>query len=257
LYWRCKSRSGTLGRPKVTKEVRYLIRQMSQKNGTWGAPRIQAEPHLLAFDVAESTVAKYMVKHRKPPSQTWRTFLKNHMRQTVAIDFFTVPTIRFRILFCLIVLRHDRREIVHFNVTTNPTAAWTAQQVVNAFPDQTDPKYLIRDRDAICAEYFRRRVSNMGIKEVLISPRSPWQNPYVERVIGSIRRECLDHVIVWNENHLSKILKSYFEYDHAARTHQSLNHNSPIPRKVEPPSNRKVMSIPMVGGLHHIYGRAA
>jgi transposase InsO family protein len=257
LYWKWKSRAGKVGRPKVEKEVQDLIRQMSKEDATWGAPRIQAELHLLGFDVAESTMAKYMVKHRKPPSQTWRTVLKNHMKQTVAIDFFTVPTIRFRILFCFIVLRHDRREIVHFNVTTNPTAAWTAQQVVNAFPDQTNPKYLIRDRDAIYDECFRRRVSNMGIKKVLISRRSPWQNPYIERMIGSIRRECLDHVIVGNENHLSKILKSYLEYYHAARTHQSLNHNSPLPKKVEPPSNGNVMSIPMVGGLHHVYGRAA
>lgn len=230
---------------------------MSKENATWGAPRIQAELHLLGFDLAESTVANYMVKHRKPPSQTWRTFLKNHMKNTAAIDFFTVPTIRFRILFCFIVMKHDRRRIVHFNVTTNPTAVWTVQQVVNAFPDDTAPKYLIRDRDAIYGEYFRLRVKNMGIKEVLIAPKSPWQNPYVERVIDSIRRECLDHVIIWNESHMLKILKEYFEYYHAVRTHQSLDRNSPVAREVEPPSEGRVTSIPIVGGLHHRYSRAA
>jgi transposase InsO family protein len=198
-----------------------------------------------------------MIKLRKPPSQTWRTFLKNHVKQIVAVDFFTVPTINFRILYCFIAIRHDRREVVHFNVTAHPTAVWTAQQVVNAFPEETVPKYLIRDRDTIYGEYFRQRIKNMGIKEVVISARSPWQSPYVERLIGTIRRECLDHTIIWNEKHLMDILEKYFTYYHQVRTHQSLDGNSPVPREVELPAKGKIISIPMVGGLHHWYRRAA
>jgi transposase InsO family protein len=257
LYWKWKSRPGKVGRPKTPKEVRALIRQMSQENVLWGAPRIQAELHLLGHDIAESTVAKYMIKPRKSPSPTWRTFLKNHMKQTVAIDFLTVPMVNFRILYCFVVLRHDRREVVHFNVTSHPTAVWTAQQVVNAFPEDTVPKYLIRDRDTIYGEYFRQRIKHMGIKEVVIAPRSPWQSPYVERVIGTIRRECLDHRIIWNEKHLIEILEDYFRYYHQVRTHQSLGGNSPVPREVESPARGKVVSIPMVGGLHYQYRRVA
>ncbi|MFA5866250.1 MAG: integrase core domain-containing protein [Phycisphaerae bacterium] len=256
-YWKWKSKPGKGGRPKIGKDIRDLIRQISQENPLWGAPRIQAELHLLGHDVAESTVVKYMVKVRKPPSQTWRTFLENHMKQIVAIDFFTVPTIHFRILYCFIILRHDRRAMVHFNITPHPTAVWTAQQVANAFPEDTAPKYLIRDRDAIYGGYFRQRIKHMGINEVLISPQSPWQNPYAERIIGSIRRECLDHLIVWNERHLMQILEKYFEYYHHARAHQSLGGNSPIPRDIEPPAQGRVISIPMVGGLHHRYRRVA
>jgi transposase InsO family protein len=230
---------------------------MSQENVLWGAPRIQAELHLLGHDIAESTVAKYMLKPRKPSSPTWRSFLKNHMKQMVAVDFFTVPTINFRILYCFVILSHDRRTIVHFNITANPTALWTAQQIVNAFPEETAPKYLIRDRDAIYGEYFRQRIKNMGIKEVMTAPRSPWQNPFVERVIGSIRRECLDHMLVWNEKHLLEILEQYFTYYHQVRTHQSLDRNSPIPREVEPAIKGKVISIPRVGGLYYQYRRVA
>jgi transposase InsO family protein len=171
------------------------------------------------------------------------------MKQRVAIDFFAVPTINFQILYCFIVLRHDRREIVHFNVTAHPTAMWAAQQIVNAFPEETSPKYLIRDRDAIYGEYFRQRIKNMGIEEVITAPRSPWQNSYVERIIGTIRRECLDHMIIWNEKHLMDMLDKYFEYYHQVRTHQSLDRNSPILREVERPSTGKVVSISMVGRL--------
>jgi transposase InsO family protein len=208
---------------------------MSLENPTWGAPHIRDELHLLGHDVAASTVAKYMVRGRKPPSQTWRSFLKNHMQDLAAIDFFIVPTITFRVLYCLIVLRHDRRRIVYFNVTTHPTAAWTAQQMVEAFPFNETPKYLIRDRDGIYGYDFQQRLKHMGIKEVVIAPRSPWQNPFVERVIGSIRRECLDHVIVLSEAHLLRILAGYIDYYHSARPHQSLNHNAPLPRSIQLP----------------------
>jgi putative transposase len=257
LYWRWKSRSKKVGRPKVKKEIRDLIRQMSRENPTWGAPRIQAELKLLGFEIADSTVAKYMIRQKKPPSQTWRSFLKNHVKQIAAIDFFTVPTVRFQILYCFIVLRHHRRRIVHFNVTANPNARWTAHQLTEAFPYDEAPKYLIRDRDGIYGNFFQQRVKKMGIREVLIAPKSPWQNPYCERVIGSIRRECLDHFIILSENHLCCILKDYMDYYNNCRTHLSLDRNSPSLRDIEPPSKGKVISIPKVGGLHHVYKRVA
>ena len=170
---------------------------MCRENPSWGAPRIHSELQLLGYDVCETTVAKYMVRHRKPPSQTWRTFLDNHLADIVAIDFFTVPTATFRILFAFVVLCHERRKVVHFNVTAHPTAVWTSQQIVEAFPYDEAPRYLIRDRDGIYGLGFRERVKHMGIEEVVIAYRSPWQSPFAERLIGSIRRECLDHVVVY------------------------------------------------------------
>ncbi len=257
LFWRWKSSAGKPGRPPIERELRDLIRRMSRENPTWGAPRIVSELALLGHEVAEGTVAKYMVRHRKPPSQTWRTFLDNHVPDIAACDFFTIPTVTFRVLYVFIVLRHDRRRVVHFNVTTNPHAEWTAQQIVNAFPHEESPRFLIRDRDGIYGDYFTKRVKDMGIEEVLIAARSPWQNPYCERVIGSIRRECLDHVIVLGEAHLRRILADYFEYYHLSRPHLSLDRNSPTPREVEPSSLGKVVATPQVGGLHHRYMRAA
>jgi hypothetical protein len=257
LYWRWKSRAKKPGRPQIWREIRDLVRQMCSENATWGAPRIHSEILLLGYDVSESTVANYMNRDRKPPSQTWRTFLDNHVPDIVAVDFFTVPTATFRILFTFVVLRHDRRRIVHFNVTAHPTAEWTAQQIIEAFPEDSAPRFLIRDRDGIYGLSFRTRVANMGIEEVPTAPRSPWQSPYVERLIGSIRRECLNHFIVLNERHLRRILSSYFTYYHESRTHLSLDRNSPIPRDVEPPERGRVIAIPQVGGLHHRYRRAA
>jgi len=256
LYWRWKSRKKP-GRPKIDAEIRNLIRHMSLENASWGSPRIQSELALLGYTVDQSTVAKYMFRHRKPPSQTWRTFLSNHVPDIAAIDFFVVATVRFQLIYCFIVLRHNRRCVVHFNVTAHPTARWTGQQIVNAFPYDEAPRFLIRDRDGIYGHDFRERVKHMGIEEVVTAPRSPWQNPYAERVIGSIRRECLDHVIVLNERHLRRILTSYFAYYHESRTHLSLERNSPVPRRVEHPSEGKVIAIPQVGGLHHRYCRAA
>ena len=257
LYWRWKSPNGRPGRPPIEREIRDLIRCMSRENPTWGAPRILSEMLLLGYHVAEGTVAKYMVRSRKPPSQTWRTFLDNHVRDIAACDFFTLPTATFRVLYVFIVLRHDRRHVVHFDVTTDPSAEWTAQQVVNAFPFDEAPRFLIRDRDGIYGDYFTKRVESMGIDQVPIAPRAPWQNPYCERVIGSIRRECLDHVIVFNEAHLKRIVISYFDYYHDSRPHLSLSRNSPVPREVEPPCRGKVVSISQVGGLHHRYSRVA
>ena len=234
-----------------------MIRRMSRENPIWGAPRIQAELKLLGYAVAESTVAQYMVRVRKPSSPTWKTFLKNHLHDLAAIDFFTVPTAAFRVLYVFVVLSIDRRRVLHFHVTTSPSAEWTAQQVIEAFPFDTAPRFLMRDRDGIYGEYFQRRVKSMGFEEVISAPRSPWQNPFVERLIGSIRRECLDHVIVLNERHLLRILRSYCEYYHTSRTHMALDDNAPIPRQVEPPAKGAVSAIPQVGGLHHRYIRRA
>jgi len=257
LHWRWKSRTSTPGRPKTDAEIQQLIRRMARENPTWGAPRIQSELALLGHTVADSTVAKYMERGRKPPSQTWRTFLENHVPDIVAIDFFVVATVSFRLLYCFLVLRHDRWRVVHFNVTPYPTARWTAQQIVEAFPFDEAPRFLIRDRDGIYGIDFRQRIKHLGIEEILIAFRSPWQSPYVERLIGSIRRECLDHVIVFNEAHLLRILTSYFAYYHESRAHLSLARNAPVPRRVEHPSEGKVIAVPQVGGLHHRYTRAA
>ena len=257
LYWRWKSRAGKPGRPRIEREIRDLIRRMCRENPTWGAPRILSELLLLGYDVAETTVGKYMVRLRKPPSQTWRTFLDNHVPYIVACDFFTLPTATFRVLYVFIVLRHDRRQVVHFNVTTNPNAKWTAQQIVNAFPFDEAPRFLIRDRDGIYGKTLQDRVHAMGIEEIPTGPRSPWQNPYAERIIGSIRRECLNHLMVLGEPHLKRILISYFQYYHDSRPNLSLNRNSPRPREVEPRCQGKVVSISQVGGLHHRYSRAA
>ena len=196
FYWTRKSRPRP-GRPRAATEIRELIRRMSQANRLWGAPRIHGELLKLGIEVAQSTVGKYLGRQRKPPSQSWRTFLKNHVQQMASMDFFTVPTATFRILFVFLVLSHDRRRVVHFNVTEHPTEAWTAQQIREAFPWDQAPRYVIRDRDAIFGKELVATTKGMGIEEVLTAPRSPWQNPYVERLIGSIRRECLDHVIVW------------------------------------------------------------
>ena len=257
MYWRWKSRARRRGRPLADREIRDLIRRMSRENPTWGAPRIESELRLLGYVVAERTVAKYMVRTRKPPSQTWRTFLDNHVPDLAAIDFFTVPTVTFRVLYCFVVLQHDRRRVVHFNVTTNPSAQWTAQQIIEAFPFDEAPRYMIRDRDGVYGDDFQTRVEGMGIEEVVTAPRSPWQNPYCERLIGSIRRECLNHLIVLSDVHLKRILHSYFDYYHNSRTHLSLDRNSPAPREVERPERGRVISVPQVGGLHHRYTRVA
>jgi putative transposase len=228
---------------------------MSRDNPLWGAPRIHSELLKLGIKVSQASVAKYMVRHRKPPSQTWRAFLSNHWCQLVSIDFFTVHTIWFEILFVFVVLTHDRRRVVHFNVTSHPTAEWTAQQGVEAFPFDSAPRYLLRDRDRIYGYEFRKQIEVMGIEEVLSAPRSPWQRAYVERVIGSIRRECLDHVIVFNEDSLRQTLRSYFGYYHGARLHLSLDKDSPDSRSVQ--SVGKIIAVPQVGGLHHRYERRA
>jgi putative transposase len=257
LLWTWKVRSGQPGRPVISREVRDLIRKMCRENPGWGAPRIHGELLKLGIDIGASSVSKYMVRCRKPPSQIWRTFLENHAKQLVSIDFFTVPTIRFQVLYVFLVLAHDRRRILHFNVTTHPTTEWTGQQLREAFPFDQLPRYLLRDRDAIFGDHFRGQVRAMGIEEVLGTPRSPWQRAYVEPVIGSIRRECLDHLIVFHEGSLRRTLVQYFDYYHRSRTHLSLGKDSPEPRPIQPPEMGAIVAVPQVGGPHHRYERRA
>jgi transposase InsO family protein len=235
LYWRWKSRGKRPGRKLVPKDVRDLIRTMSRDNHFWGAPRIHGELLKLGIRISQGTVSKYMIRRLKPPSRSWRTFLNNHAADIVSVDFFTVPTATFRVLYVFIVLSNVRRRIVHFNVTDSPTPFWIGQQIVEEFPWDTAPKYLLRDRDGKYGGDFIRRVESMDIEQLLTSARSPWQNPYVERVIGSIRRECLDHVIIFNERHLRRVLQEYFDYYHCSRTHLGLAKDSPEPRSVEYP----------------------
>ena len=228
---------------------------MWNSNPTWGAPRIQAELGKIGIEVSDSTIRRYRPLRVGPPSQSWRAFLDNHLADLAAIDFFIVSTVTFRVLYVLLIMSHDRRRILHFNVTTSPSAQWTAQQVVEAFPYETRPRFLLRDRDKIFGSTFVRRVRTMGIEEVVTAPGSPWQNPYCERLIGSIRRECLDHVIVRGEQHLLRVLRDYASYYHASRTHRSFENDCPDPRPVEPPEVGDVVVYPQVGGLHHRYGR--
>jgi putative transposase len=254
-YWARISPRKSGGRPPASSAVRTLIRRMAAANAFWGAPRIHGELLKLGIEISERTVSRLMPKSRKPPSQTWRAFLHNHVRDLVSIDFFTVPTVSFRVLFVFVVLAHDRRRIVHFNVTEHPTAGWTGQQLMEAFPEDTAPRYLLRDRDKIYGEDFRQRIQDLSLEEVLCAPASPWQRAYVERLIGSIRHDCLDHVIVLGEAHLRRILKSYLEYYHHSRTHLGLNKDTPKPRTV--PEMGKIIELPEVGGLHHRYERRA
>jgi putative transposase len=256
-YWTQLSGRRSGGRPPVNAEIAALVRKMATANPLWGAPRIHGELLKLGIEIAERTVSRLMPRRPSGPSQTWRTFLANHVRDLVAIDFFTVPTARLRILFVLVVLAHHRRRVVHFNVTEHPTAHWTAQQIVGAFPDESAPAYLLRDRDQVYGRPFRHRVKGMGIEEILTAPQSPWQNPFAERLIGSIRRECLNHVLVLGERHLRRILTHYFAYYHRARTHLALDKDAPDLRPIELPAAGQIVQLPEVGGLHHRYVRQA
>ena len=256
-YWHWNWRPRRVGRPVLAPGLRALIRQMRDANPLWGAPRIHGELQKLGIDVSQATVAKYLGRRPGPPSQSWRTFLTNHVAQLASIDFFTVPTATFRVLFVFVVLSHNRRRIVHVNVTAHPTAAWTAQQLREAWPWDTAPRFVIRDRDAIYGSNPRRTAQQMGVEEVLTAPCSPWQNPFVERVIGSLRRECLDHVIVWNERALRRHLQRYLTYYHEWRTHLSLDKDAPVPRPAQPPACGTIVAVPHVGGLHHHYERRA
>jgi transposase InsO family protein len=251
-YWRWKSRRRG-GRPPVETELRALIRRMSIENPLWGAPRIHGELLKLGFEVAQSSVAKYIVKRRVPPSQGWRTFLRNHAPDIAAMDLFVVPTIGFDLLYALVIVRLDRRDLVWINVTTNPTAEWVARQITEAFPWDMAPGYMIRDRDRVYGTVVTRRLRAMGIRDKPIAPASPWQNGFAERLIGSIRRECLDHIIVLGEVHLRRILKSYARYYNETRTHLALDKDAPLSRTVKRAG--RILCRPILGGLHHEYVR--
>src|SRR6201984_1974438 len=252
-YWRWKScRRG--GRPQIETELRALTRQMSTENLLWGAPRIHGELLKLGFSVAQSSVAKYMVKRRGPPSQEWRTFLRNHAPDIAAMDLFVVPTIGFKLLYAFVIVRLDRRDLVWINVTAHPTAEWIARQLTEAFPWDEAPHYLIRDRDRIYGSVVKRRLRAMGIRDKPTAPASPWQNGFAERLIGSIRRECLDPIIVFGEAHVRRILKCYADYYNNFRTHRSLNKDAPVSRPVQRIGSIKSHAI--LDGLHHHYARA-
>jgi transposase InsO family protein len=251
-YWRWKSRQRG-GRPRIEVNLRALIRQMSLENPLWGSPRIHGELLKLGFEVAQSSVAKYMVRRRGRPSQGWRTFLRNHSPDIVGMDLFVVPTIGFDLLYAFVIVRLDRRDLVWIAVTTNPTAEWIARQLTEAFPWDEAPKYLIRDRDRIYGATVSRRIRAMGIRDRPIAPASPWQNGYAERLIGSIRRECVDHFIIFGEAHLRRLLRSYAEYYNRIRTHRSLDKDAPIPRLVQ--RTGIIRSHAVLGGLHHQYVR--
>src|SRR6201997_2538462 len=251
-YWRWKSR-GRPGRPRVSCELRELIQRMSKENPLWGAPRIHGELLKLGFEIAESTVSKYMIRRRGPPSQTWRTFLRNHAEAIAAVDLCVVPTLTFECLFAFLVVGHGRRQLLWFAVTPRPTAEWLAQQIVEAFPWSTATTYLVRDNDRAYGQAFTRRLRTMGIRDRPTSPRSPWQNAYVERLIGTLRRECLDHVLIYDERHLRRILTLYSLYYNETRTRLGLGKDAPLRRAVQ--RSGTIVTTPILSGLHHRYAR--
>ena len=258
LLWRWKSRPRKTGRKTIAPALITLIREMSRANPLWGAPRIHGELLKLGITVAQRTVAHYIVpRTRRPSPDNWKTFLRNHCSSMVSVDFLTVPTINFKVLHVFLVLSHHRRQVLHFNVVESPSAVWTAQQLRESFAFTSPPKYLLRDRDGIYGLEFQNRVQTLGLEEVRIAPRSPWQSPYIERLIGSVRRECLDHVIVLNQAHLHRLLKSYFSYYHRSRTHLALDKDAPEPRPVQGPAEGKIVAFDEVGGIHHRYERLA
>ena len=251
-YWRWKS-SSRGGRPRIETDLRALIRRMSIENPLWGAPRIHGELLKLGIDVAQSSVAKYMSKRRRPPSRGWRAFLRNHAPEIAAMDLFIAPTISFQLLYALVIVRLDRRDLVWINVTTNPTEEWIAHQITEAFPWDDAPRYLVRDRDGVYGNVVTRRLRAMGIRDKPIAPGAPWQNGFAERLIGSIRCECLDHMIVLGEAHLRRILRTYAHYYNEIRTHRSLDKDSPVSRSVQRIGSIKSHAV--LGGLHHHYVR--
>ena len=251
-FWRWKSRRRG-GRPRVPLEIRRLIRNMNLANPLWGAPRIHGELLKLGIDVGQTSIAKYMARERRGPSQGWRTFLCNHADGIASMDLFVVPTLSFRLLYGFLILRHHRRRIMWLGVTANPTAEWIARQLTEACGWEAAPDYVVRDRDCAYGEAFVRRLRAMGIRDRPMAPRSPWQNAYAERLIGSIRREVLDHVVVLGERHLRHVLLSYMTYRNEARTHLSLDKDAPNPREVQ--GVGRIFAKPHLGGLHHQYIR--
>lgn len=259
LCWRWKSRPRRGGRPKVCVEIRKLIIKMANANIGWGAPRIHGELRKLGIDVAESTVSKYMPKRGTVPGsrQSWRTFLANHKREMLAIDFAVVPTPTFEIIYVFFVLSVDRRKVLHFNVTRHPNAEWTAFQVLEACGFETPGRYLVRDNDRIYGKYFRDSIDGLGLMQVKTVFHCPWQNPFAERWIGSLRRGCLDHVIAISEDQLRRVIRSWISYYHEDRTHLGLGKDTPSCRVIEGPERGKIIALARVGGLHHRYSREA
>src|SRR5271168_2912556 len=251
-YWRWKSRPRG-GRPRTPHEIRQLIRDMSIANSLWGSPRIHGELLKLGIDVGQTTVAKCMAKHRRPPTQGWKTFLYNHADGIASMDLFVVPTISFRLLYGLLILQHGRRQILWLGVTAHPTAEWIARQLTESYGWTAPPRYIVRDRDAVYGDIFKRRVRAMGIRDRPTATRSPWQNGYAERLIGSIRRDCLDHVVVFGERHLRHLLLSYQRYYNEVRTHLSLDKDAPVSRTVQ--AVGRIVAKSLLGGLHHQYVR--
>ena len=257
LFWRWKSRKRGFGRPRISDEVRKLIIEIAKMNAGWGAPRIHGELLNLGVEMSEITVSRNMPR-RPPPAgsrQRWATFLRNHLHESLAVDFAVVPTATFGILYVVFVLSLDRRRVLHFNVTPHPTAEWTAQQVVEACPFDPPGRFLIRDNDKIYGMKFRSRVNGLGLEQIRTAYRSPWQNGFAERWIGSLRRDRLDHVITINDRQLRSVIRSYVEYYHDDRTHLGLEKDSPEERSIEPREMGEVVAFPRVGGLHHRYSR--
>ena len=251
-FWRWKS-SSVGGRPPINSELRSLILRMAAENPLWGAPRIHGELLKLGFEVAQSTVSNYLRRHPRPRGQTWKTFIDNHRDALAAIDLFVVPTIGFKLMYGIAILHLKRRELVWTNATLHPTADWISQQLTEAFPWECTLSHLIRDRDASYGAVFKRRLGSLGIRDHPTAPHSPWQNGYAERIIGSIRRECLDHTIIFGEAHLHRTLRSYAQYYNRARTHLSLAKDSPIHRPIQ--RRGSIISHPHLGGIHHEYAR--
>ncbi|MGA2322363.1 MAG: integrase core domain-containing protein [Sedimentisphaerales bacterium] len=256
LYWKWKSRR--VGRPTIDWELIKLIRKMQRENQTWTPQRIQGELAKLGFNVCDNTVEKYM---RKPISddgkrQRWLTFLRNHAKHIVGIDFIVIRTIFFKSIHVFVAISHDRRKILHFGITPNPQAEWAIQQLRETFAFDETTKYVIRDNDKIFSEDFKIHIRKFGLEDMPTAPRSPWQNPIAERLIGTLRRECLDHMIILNERHLHSVMDEYInEYYNISRTHMSLEKDSPVHRPVQ--TNGNIVSKAILGGLHHNYSRVA
>jgi putative transposase len=257
LFLRFRSWSKNRGRPKITAEIRSAIKRMKEENATWGAPRIHGELLKLGFDVSERTISRYL--RRLTPSdqarKLWATFLQNHREALSAMDFFTVPTINFRVLYCFFVIEHGRRKILHFNVTEHPTSSWIMQQLREAFPEPCPYSYALLDRDSKFGKDVTDLLISSGVKPKRIGYRCPWQNGIAERWIGSCRRELLDHVVVLNESHLRRLVRDYISYYHEDRIHNSLEKDSPATRAVsnKPDASAILISSSRVDGLHHRY----
>jgi hypothetical protein len=257
LYWRWRSRGPARGRARIAAEIQDLIRTMARENPTWGAPKIHGELLKLGFVLSERSVSRYLrrVQRRGDPGKRWLTFLRNHREAIVAMDFFTVATVNFRMLYCLFVIEHARRRILHFHVTLQPASPWVVQQLREAFPDSTLYRFVILDRDTKFDATVLNALHSMGLKPRRTSRESPWQNGVAERWVGSCRRELLDHVIPLNERHLRRLIRDYVRYYHLDRTHDGLSKDTPDRRPVEnnPGNGARVISLPRVGGLHHRY----